>query len=149
MTVSGQNQSSVASKVTEVLKAKEPGWTFVGAFESGRVPLVPNEKRILVGIWESPKMGGASENVHVSIYEVENTAEAALWLKPLRSGQAATGWQITSYHIGDEGYLANYRDGKRFEIQFRSGNVVGKIAGDELSRVQEFAKYIVAQVPAK
>jgi hypothetical protein len=37
MTVEGQNQSSVASRVTEVLKAKEPGWTFVGAIESGRV----------------------------------------------------------------------------------------------------------------
>ena len=149
MTAEGQNQSSVVSRVTEVLKAKKPGWTFVGAIESGRVPIVPSEKRILVGTWESPKVGGASENVQVFIYEVEDPAEAAAWLKPVRNRQVAAGWEISGYHIGDEGYLANYRDGKRFEIQFRSGNFVGKIAGDELSRVREFAKYIVDQVPAK
>lgn len=149
MTVEGQNQSSVASKITEVLKAKEVGWTFIAAVESGRVPIVPSEKRILVGIWESPKVAGASERVHVFIYEVENPGEAAVWLKPVSNGQVADGWQISSYRIGNEGYLANYRVGKRFEIQFRSGNFVGKIAGGELSRVQEFAKYIVARVPTK
>jgi len=149
MTVKGQNESPVASKINAVLKVKEPGWTFVGAIESGRVPIVPSEKRILVGTWESPKVDGASENVQVSIYEVENLAEAAAWLKPVRSGQVATGWKISSYRIGDEGYLANYRDGKRFEIQFRSDNFVGKIAGDQLSRVREFAQHIVAQVRAK
>ena len=149
MTEEGQNQSSVASKITDVLKAKEAGWTFVDAIESGRVPIVPSEKRILVGIWESPKLDGVSENVQVSIYEVESPAEAAVWLKPVRNGQAASGWKISSYRIGDEGYLANYRDGKRFEIQFRSGNFVGKIAGDGLSRVREFTQWIVAQVPAK
>jgi hypothetical protein len=149
MTVEGQNQSSVASKVTEVLKAKEPGWTFVAAIESGRVPTVPSEKRILVGTWESPKVGGVSENVQVFIYEVENPAEAAAWLKPVRNGQVAAGWQISSYRIGDEAYLAKYQNGKRYAIQFRSGNIVGKIAGDELSRVREFAKHIVDQVSAK
>jgi hypothetical protein len=145
--VEGQNQSTVASKVTEVLKDKEVGWSFVGAIESGRVPIVPSEKRVLVGIWESPKVAGVSESVYISIYEVENPAEAAVWLKPVRKGQVADGWKISGYRIGDEGYLANYRDGKRFEIQFRSGGFVGKIAGNELRRVQEFAKYIVAQIP--
>jgi hypothetical protein len=34
-----------------------------------------------VGIWESPKLGGASENVQVYIYEVKNLAQAAAWMK--------------------------------------------------------------------
>ena len=149
MTAKVQNESSVASKIDEVLKVKKAGWTFVGAIESGRVPIVPSEKRILVGTWKSSKVDGVSDTVQVSIYEVENPAEAAVWLKPVRSGQVAADWKISNYRIGDEAYLASYRDGKRFEIQFRSGNFVGKIAGDELSRVREFAQYIVAQVSAK
>jgi hypothetical protein len=52
----------------------------------------------------------------------ENPAE----LKPVRSGQVAADWTISNYRIGDEAYLASYRDGKRFEIQFRSGNFVGR-----------------------
>jgi len=149
MTASGQNESSVASKIDEVLKVKKVGWTFVVAIESGRVPIVPSEKRILVGAWKSPKVDGVSETVQVSVYEVENPAEAEVWLKPIRSGQVFDGWKVSSYRIGDEGYLANYRDGKGFEIQFRSGNFVGNIRGDELSRVREFAQYIVAQIPPK
>jgi hypothetical protein len=63
--------------------------------------------------------------------------------------QVAVGWTISDYRIGDEAYLTSYKDGKRFEIiQFRSGNFVGKIAGNELSRVREFAQCIVAQVSA-
>jgi len=147
--VEGQAESSLASRVTEVLKTKEPGWKWVAAIESGRVPLVPSEKRVLVAIWESPQVSGISESVHLSIYEVENPGQAMEWLRPVRSKQVAAGWQISIYRIGDEGYLARYQDGKRFEIQFRSGSIVGKIAGDNLSRVREFAKYIVDQISAQ
>ena len=148
ITMEGQNDSSLASRVTEVLKAKEPGWKFVPAIESRRVPLVPSEKRILVGTWESPKLGGVSDSVQVFIYVVENSGEAAAWLEPVRNRQVAAGWQVSTYQIGDEGYLSKYKDGERFEIEFRRAKVVAKIAGNDLRRVKDFARCVIDQIPS-
>jgi hypothetical protein len=86
--------------------------------------------------------------VNVFVYAVENRADATEGLKPIRNGQGAAGWQTSIFKIGDEGFLATYKDGKRFEINFRKGKVVGKVAANDLSRVTEFANYIVEQIPA-
>jgi hypothetical protein len=86
--------------------------------------------------------------VDTSIYGVENAEQAAAWLRPLRTAQVAPGWHISIYRIGDEGYVAKYKDGKRFEIQFRRGKTVSKIAANDLEMAREFAKVIVEQIPA-
>jgi hypothetical protein len=83
-----------------------------------------------------------------SIYRVENAEQAAACLRPLRTAQVSPGWYISIYRIGDEGYVAKYEDGKRFEIQFRRGKIVSKIAANDLYRAREFAKVIVEQIPA-
>jgi hypothetical protein len=147
--VEAQKEPSLESRLTEAIKTKEPGWTFVVAIESARVPIVPSEKRILVAIWNSPSASKVSENVEVHIYQVENSKEAAAWLNPVRSGQVAAGWMVSSYRIGDEGYVSEYQDGKRFDIEFRRGTIVGKVAGDDRGKVKEFATRIVDQLPAK
>ncbi len=145
LAVKGQNEPSLSSRIMEVLKAKESGWRPIATIEN-RIPLVPSEKTILAVMWESPK--SRSEDVSVSVYGVSNLGEAAAWLRPVRSGRVAPGWQVSVYQIGDEGYLSKFQDGKRFDIEFRRGNVVCKIAGDNLHRVSEFAKYIIDQIPA-
>jgi len=48
-----QNDSSLATRIEKALKAKEPDWRYVGAIESGRVPLVPSERRIITGTWSA------------------------------------------------------------------------------------------------
>jgi len=141
----GQNEPSLSSRIVEVLKAKEPAWKPVATVET-RVPLVPGEKRILtVAFWKSAKSD--SEHVYVSVYGVDNRGEAAAWLGPVHDRRVAVGWQISVYPIGDEGFLAKYKDGKTFEIHFRKGNVVGKIAGNDPQSVSEFTKYIVDEIP--
>jgi hypothetical protein len=128
------------------LQVKEPNWKYIGAIESGRVPLVPSERRIIVGTWQGPK--ARSQDVAVSVYSVENREEAAKWLQPVRDKHVADGWQVSPFQIGDEGYLTKYKDGDRFDIEFRKGTVVAKIAGDDRDRVKEFAQCIVAQTAA-
>jgi hypothetical protein len=146
MPLNGREESSLSSRIIEGFKTKEPNWKEITSIES-RVPLVPSEKRILTAAWVGPKLSGVPEVVDTSIYSVESLEQAADWLRFIRIGQVAPGWHARVYRIGDEGYLARYKDGTRFEIQFRSGKTVAKIAGNHLSRVAEFAKLIVGQIP--
>jgi hypothetical protein len=144
--ISAQNEPSLSMRIVNALKVKEPNWKYIGAIESGRVPLVPSERRIIVGTWEGPK--SRSQDVVVSVYSVENREEAAKWLQPVRDKHVADGWQVSPFEIGDEGYLSKYKDGDRFDIEFRKGTVVAKIAGNDPDRVKEFAQCIVEQTAA-
>jgi len=143
--VNGQNEASLSSRILGALKTKEPGWKPIATIES-RMPLVPSERRILTAVWASPK--SRSEDVDVSVYSVENLREAAAWLGPVRNRQVAAGWQVGTYQIGEEGYLSKYKNGERFDIEFRRGNVVAKIAGNDLRRVKDFARCVIDQIPS-
>ena len=111
------------------------------AFPSCRV-----KKHIVVGTWQGPK--SRSQVVAVSVYSVENREEAAKWLQPVRDKHVAQGWHVSPFQIGDEGYLSRYKNGDRFDIEFRRGAVVVKIAGDDLRRVKEFAQCIGERIAA-
>jgi hypothetical protein len=128
----------------EALETKEPGWKHLPTIEN--LPGAPNEKRILTGVWASPK--SRSQDVYVSVYRVENQREAAAWLERFRTKQVAPGWRVSAYRIGDEGYLSKYKHGERFEIEFRRGSVVAKIAGNDLPRAKDFARCVIGQVPS-
>jgi hypothetical protein len=141
--VNGQNEAALSSRIIEALKAKEPGWKYIASIEN-LSPLVPSQRRIFTGVWVSPK--SHSEDVNVSVYGVENHGEAAAWLAPVRDKHVATGWRVNIYQIGDEGYLSKYKDGERFEIEFRRGSVVARIAGNDLRMVKDFARCIIDQI---
>ena len=81
-------------------------------------------KRIVVGAWQVPK--SRSQDVFVSVYSVENREEAAKWLQPVRDKHVAEGRHVNPFQIGDEGYLSKYKNGDRFDIEFRSGAIVAK-----------------------
>jgi hypothetical protein len=140
-----QTESLLSARITAALKAKEPDWEYVGAIDN-RFPIVPSEKRVVVGTWQAPK--SRSQDVFVSVYSVENREEAAKWLQPVRDKHVAEGWHVSPFQIGDEGYLSKYKNGDRFEIEFRRGAIVAKIAGNDLDRVKEFAQCIVEQTAA-
>src|SRR3954467_12914404 len=97
--VSEAQDNSLRSSIVEVLKAYQPSWRVSYGIESGRSPLVPSEKTILVAEWISPN---PNETTDVHIYEVGNPSERADWLRPNRTNQVAPGWRISTYQIGDE-----------------------------------------------
>lgn len=142
---SAQTEPPLSARIINALKVKEPDWKYIGAIDN-RFPIVPSQKRIVVGIWQGPK--SRSQDVVVSVYSIENREEAAKWLQPVRDKHVAEGWHVSPFQIGDEGYLSKYRNGNRFEIEFRRGTVVANIAGDDSDRVKEFAQCIVEQIPA-
>jgi hypothetical protein len=45
--------------------------------------------------------------------------------------------------------LSKYKDGERFEISFRKGTVVGRTSAGRLSKLKEFAQFIVESIPPK
>lgn len=53
---------------------------------------------------------------------------------------------VGGWHSPNSGYLSEYKDGHQFEIEFRKGSVVTRIAGRDLDRVKEFAQSIVEQI---
>jgi len=144
VSLNAQDEPPLGLQIRQALNAKEPTWKYVAGIESGRVPIVPSERRVLVGQWQHKHKDGRQENIVINIYQVESHAEAIKWLKPTGNGQVATGWRVDRYKIGEEGYLATFQAGKRFEIHFRNGNVVGKISGDNFTTVERFAKYVIS-----
>jgi hypothetical protein len=146
--IKAQNESAsaLAMRIAEALKTEKPGWKYIGVLESGRVPLVPNEKRVLVGVWSGPE--SRAQDTFVSVYSVDSRGKAAKFLGPFRDKQVAPRWTATTLKIGDEGYLSKYKNGDRFEIMFRKGTVVARFAGNDLNRVKEFARCVVEKIPA-
>jgi hypothetical protein len=81
-----QSAPSLESQLIRAIRSTEPVCMFGPAFESGRVPIIPSETRVVVGIWSGPTVGKVAEAVGVHVYRVENTKEAIAWLTPVRSG---------------------------------------------------------------
>ncbi len=144
-----QSESPIRTRIVQAFARKAPGWKLVVGIESCHFPVVPSEKTVLVASLYNDALGGPAQGVLVRIYEVANTADAAKWLMPTRSGSVAEGWRVQKYSAGDEGYLARFKSGKRFEIHFRSGKVVGAVAGNSLPRVKRFASIVIAATYAE
>jgi hypothetical protein len=82
----------------EALKTKEPGWKPIAYID------FPHSRCQVKGAFSvNPK--SRSEDVNVSVYSVESHGEAAPWLGGVRNWRVAAGWQVSTYRIGDEGYL--------------------------------------------
>jgi len=141
-----QTEPHLSARIIDALKTKEPGWKYIGAIDN-TFPLVPSQTRIVVGTWHSPK--SRSQDVVVFVYGIENGEDAAKFLQPARDKHVASGWQVSPFQIGDEGYLSKYKNGDRLEIQFRRRVIVAKIAGNDLDRVKEFAQCIADQTTSK
>ena len=147
-TLGAQGEPPLAVQIRQALKDKEPSYRYIAVIQSGRVPIVPSERRILASQWERKLKSGKRESIGIYVYQVESPVEAKRWLNPLSSGQVASGWHVSKCNIGDEGYLAEFQNRKQFEIKFRKGNVVAEVSGQDLRSVERFAKYVAAQLHA-
>ncbi len=143
-----QSESSLVSRVEQVIRNKEPEWKCSRGIQSGRVPVVPSERTLLVSLWERKRKNGARESVSVNLYEVESPSEGATWLRPMGEGKVAAGWKVEKFEIGDEAYLLKFQNGRRHSLYFRKENIIVEISGESLSRVKKFAQYVVSQIAA-
>src|SRR5262249_48204316 len=101
---------------------------------------------LLVQEWDHSSESGKRESVDVKIFQVDSRTDAKLSLGPVREGKVAKGWKVKSLKIGDEGYLATFKNGGRFEVQFRKGTIVVTVSSDSASLVERLAQLVAAQI---
>ena len=80
------------------------------------------------------------------IFRVNSSTDAEVSLSPVREGKVARGWKVERLKIGDEGYLSTFKNGDRFEIQFRKGTIVVSVSSDSFQLVDRFAQLIAVQI---
>ena len=82
------------------------------------------------------------------IFQVNSSTDAKVSLSPVREGKVARGWKVERLKIGDEGYLTTFKNGGRFEIQFRKGTIVVSVSSDSFPLGDRFAQLVAAQIDA-
>ena len=123
-------------ELTARLTAEGFAWEWVPAIESGRNPIVPSERRVLVGLWHPAGQWAAESVVSVSVYRVANVSDARRWLAS--PGPLPEGWQRQPYSLADASWLAEHSSGQ-IHLSFRRGRLVGSVSGKELRSVERCA----------
>ena len=139
-------ETPLVGKVEDAIRSTKPGWRCTRGIFNGPPPVVSSEKTLVVEAWDHTSESGKRERVEVRIFQVDNRIDAKMSLSPVREGQVATGWKIEGLKIGDEGYLSTFKNGKRFEIQFRKGTIVVTVGSDSFPLVDGFAQLIAAEI---
>lgn len=109
-------------------------------------PLVPSQTPLVVEGWDHTSESGKRERVELEIFQVANRTDATMSLSPVREGTQETGWKVERFKIGDEGYLSKFKNGRRFEIQFRKGTIVVTVSSDSFPLASRFAELVAAQI---
>lgn len=147
-TVSVRAEAPLVAKVENAIRRTEPGWRCTRGILNAPPPLVSSERPLVVSVWDHALEGGKRESVAVNIFQVDSLADAGMSLSPVREGKVATGWKVQGFKIGDEGYLATFRNGAQFEIHFRKSTIVVRVSGGSFRMVDRFAQHVVAQIDA-
>src|SRR5206468_1800069 len=101
---------------------------------------VPSERPLVVSECDHTSKSGKRESVDVKIFQVDSRNDAQLSLSPVREGKVAKGWKVQRLKIGDEGYLATFRNGARFAIHFRKGTIFVRVSSDSFRVVERFVQ---------
>ena len=145
-TLDARAQTPLVAKVENAIRSTKPGWRYTRAVLNAPPPLVPSQRPLVVEAWDHTSKSGKRESVEVMIFQVDSRTDAKVSLSPVREGKVATGWKVEMFKIGDEGYLATFKNRRRFEIQFRKGTIVVTVSSELFPLVDRFAKIVAAQI---
>lgn len=139
-------ETPLVAKVEDAIRSTDPGWRYTRGILNAPPPLVPGQRSLVVEAWDHTSKSGTRESVEVMIFQVNSSTDAKVSLSPVREGKVAKGWKVERLKIGDEGYLSTFKNGGRFEIQFRKGTIVVSVSSDSFSLVDRFARLVAAQI---
>jgi hypothetical protein len=139
-------ETPLVDKVENAIRSTKPGWRCTRGILNAAPPLVPSQRPLVVEAWDHTSQGGKRESVEVMIFQVDSRTDAKVSLSPVREGEVATGWKVERLKIGDEGYLATFGNGSRFEVQFRKGTIVVTVSSDSFPLADRFAQLVAAQI---
>jgi hypothetical protein len=139
-------ETPLVDKVENAMRSTKPGWRFTRGIFNGPPPLVPRQRPLVAEAWDHTFKGGKRESVEAMIFQVDSSTYAKVSLSPVREGKVATGWNVERFKIADEGYLATFKNGGRFQIQFRKGTIVVTVSSYLFPLVGRFAQIIAAEI---
>jgi hypothetical protein len=145
-TYNAHAETPLVAKVENAIRSTEPGWRYTRGILNAPPPIVPSQRPLVVEAWDHTSKSGTRESVELTIFQVNSSTDAKVSLSPVREGKVARGWKVERLNIGDEGYLSTFKNGGRFEIQFRKGTIVVLVSSDSFPLVDRFAQLVAAQI---
>jgi hypothetical protein len=138
----------LVQRVEDAIRAAEPGWRCIHAVLNAPKPEVASEKLLVASVWEHTSENGKRESVDLNIFQVDSRNDAKMSLNSVRDGKVPEGWKVKPYSIGDEAYLATFRNGIRYAIDFRKGTTIVRVRSDSIWLADRFAKCAEGQIQA-
>lgn len=139
-------EAALAAKIENAIQSAMPGWRYTSAILNVPPPLAPSQRALVVEAWDHASESGKRDRVELEIFQVANRTDATICLSPVREGRVAPGWKVERFKIGDEGYLSKFKNGRRFEIQFRKGTIVVIVSSESFPLASRFAELVAAQI---
>jgi len=139
-------EAPLVAKVENAIRNTDPGWRCIRAVLNAPWRQVPSERLLVDSVCDNSSQTEKRENVDLRIFQVDSRTDAEQCLGPVREGKVATGWKVEKFKIGDEGYLATFRNSGRFEIHFRKGTTIVTVSSDSFALVERFAQLVAAQI---
>jgi hypothetical protein len=138
-------EEPLATKIHDAIRSAEPNWRCINGILNASLR-VPSEKRLVETSCDYTSGTGTRKDINMDIVQVDSVADAEICLSPIREAKVAAGWKIRKIELGDEGYLATYRNGSRFEIHFRKGTIVVIVSSNSLQDANRFVQHITDQL---
>jgi hypothetical protein len=139
-------EEQLVSKVENAIRRAQPGWRYTRAILNAPPPIVQSERVLVAEVWEHDLETGTKDDVDLYLFRVDSRPDAEMSLSEVRNGKVAKGWRVRGFHIGDEGYLIRFRNGERFELNFRKGTTIVRVSSNSLRLVKQFAQLVAAQL---
>ena len=139
-------ESAILRRAAANIQAVEPARRFVAAI-CNCPPLSDEEIGVAAGIWDQPASGTSLGSISVTVHTLANPQAASLWIdRATHRNVEPNGWTVAGYDLGDGGYLAAYRDGRRYAVNFRKGRFLGFVGGEGKGDVERFARYLLTAI---
>lgn len=140
------NDVPIVQKVEGAIRAAEPGWRCIHAGLNAPPSDVASEKLLGADKWEHTSEGRRGEAVDLLLFQVASLPDARIALNSMRKANVPEGWNVQTYSMGDEAYLATFRNDSRYVIHFRKGTIIVRVSSDSLRLAERFARYAEGQI---
>jgi hypothetical protein len=141
-------QAPLVVKIERAVQNTEPNWRCIRAVLDRPWQQVPSERLLVDDECARRSETGKRETVNLQIFQVASKTDAKVCLAPVREGKVADGWKVRKFNVGDEGYLATFRNDGRFEVTFTKDTIFVTINSSSFPLVDKFAHLVAAQIGA-
>src|SRR5262245_51319629 len=101
----------ILARAVAAIHNAEPEWRYIGGVCTCP-KLMREQLSVAVGTWDR-SLNRSPDHIDVKVYSIATAEAAARWIYGLAHGNAAKGWSVTDYNLGDIATMATYFDTSR------------------------------------